>query len=56
MQKMLSSVKEKKVKICVITLGCINYCPGNPSMSFFDTLHMQKIGGFIANYLTFTFC
>lgn len=49
MEKMLSPVKETKVKICVITLGCINHYPGtgNPSMSFFATLYMQNIGGLI---------
>lgn len=58
MQQMLFSVKETKVNICLITLGCINYYPGTgkPSMFFFATLHVQKIGGLVANCLTFTFC
>lgn len=58
MQHMLFSVEETKVKICLITLGCINYCPdtGNSSLSFFATLHMQKIGELVAHCLTFTFC
>lgn len=58
MQKMLFSVEETKVKICLITLGCFNYYPdtGNSSLSFFATLHMQKIDELVANYLTFTFC
>lgn len=58
MQKMLFSVNETKVKICSITSGCINYYSdtGNPSMTFLAKLHMQKIGGLVANCLIFPFC
>lgn len=36
-----------KIEICLITSECINYFPGNPSLSIFATLHMQKIGGLV---------
>lgn len=58
MQKIQFSVNETKVKICSITSVCINYYPdtGNPAMAFLAKLHVHKIGGLVANYLTFTFC